>query len=608
MTDRKWAFFALVALTGIGMVVADLLILLLFDHSLPHILSTFGLIAVGFVTLYSGIIMVYRVRCFDPAFFHEISEEEFAKRLKKIGSTPITLIFINLFLHLAFLATIFFRSEYLNINDGDKTSLFLAMLSCGMLAGTFLYVMSEGLICRMLIAHNFTVYPHDLREKRQEIKAFIVPLAVTLVSIIFTGAITSISNLDTKGTLALLVLFFLCIFILTLNLKKNASVLYTSVIAQLENLSSGEKDLTRRISVCSVDELSTIAGMVNSFCDHLMKMIVNIRRETGSLSDIGNNLASNMGKTTAAVNEITANIQSIKGRVLNQSASVTETNATMEQVMGNIGKLDGLVENQSSNVSQVSSAIEEMAANINSVTGTLATNAANVETLRMASEVGRTGLEEVAMDIQEIARESEGLLEINFVMQNIASQTNLLSMNAAIEAAHAGDAGRGFAVVADEIRKLAESSSKQSKTIVSVLKKIKGSIDKISSSTGNVLTKFEAINTSINVVVDQEEHIRGAMEEQGIGSRQIVGAITGVNEITYQVKSGSEEMLHGSKEVMLESNSLEKVTEEIAQGMNEMATGAEQMNIAVNHANELSIKTRENIAFLMKEISSFKVE
>jgi len=208
------------------------------------------------------------------------------------------------------------------------------------------------------------------------------------------------------------------------------------------------------------------------------------------------------------------------------------------------------VEEQSSSVTASSAATEEMIANIRSVTDTLAHNAKNVRELEEASVAGHTSLSEVITDIQGIARESESLLEINAVMQSIASQTNLLSMNAAIEAAHAGESGRGFAVVADEIRKLAESSSKQSKTIGGVLKGIKGSIDKITKSTDVVLGKFDAIENGVKTVSVQENSILNAMEEQGRGSKQILQSVGTVNEITHKVKESAWRLVETSKESM----------------------------------------------------------
>ena len=375
----------------------------------------------------------------------------------------------------------------------------------------------------------------------------------------------------------------------------------------LNDIAYGEGDLTVKLPEEAKDETGAASKYFNQTISKIRDLIISIKSHTGTLSNIGEDLGSNMAQTASAMNQITANIQSIKSRIINQSASVSETNATMEQVTVNIDKLNGQVERQTSAVSLSSSAIEQMIANIKSVSETLAKNAHNVKELKDSSELGRSSLHEVAADIQEIARESEGLLEINAVMENIASQTNLLSMNAAIEAAHAGEAGKGFAVVADEIRKLAESSSEQSRTIATVLKKIKESIDKITRSTANVLAKFEKISAEVKTVARQEENIRSAMEEQSEGSRQILSAAGQVNEITLQVKGGSAEMLEGSREVIEESRSLEKATQEITCSINEMASGADEINAAVHNVNELSHKNRESISRLVNAVSRFKV-
>jgi len=376
-----------------------------------------------------------------------------------------------------------------------------------------------------------------------------------------------------------------------------------NTVAQL-----GSGDFSQKIKIRAKDEIGAIGIALNQCMDSIQHLVKTIKERTTSLSSTGYELAENMVKTTDSMNRIEGNMDNISKRMENQSASVIETSSTMRQMITTINKLSDNVESQSESVAQSSSAIEEMLANIESVTQTLVKNSESVRTLARASDTGRAGLQEVASDIQEIARESEGLLEINSVMENIAGQTNLLSMNAAIEAAHAGDAGKGFAVVAAEIRKLAESSTAQSKTISGVLKKIKESIDKITQSTNTVLNKFEDIDKGVKVVSQQEDHIRISMEEQSTGSKQILEAIGKLNDLTRQVKNSSSEMREGSKQIMDESQNLETVTSEITTAIKEMGDGTHQIGIAIKRVNDSTGDNKENITVLAEEVKKFKVE
>jgi methyl-accepting chemotaxis protein len=405
------------------------------------------------------------------------------------------------------------------------------------------------------------------------------------------------------AVMAVIAIIFVVFFLFITGLLKPLNEM-----VQTLNKISTDWDLTRQLQLKRRDEMGTLGEFFNLTFERMKGLLVGIRRKTIALFDTGDELTANMTETTIDVDKINDSIQDMMRQVLSQSDKVNTTAGTMDNIITGLNELNDHIRVQADSVARSSSAIEEMLANIQSVTQTLVKNAANINSLAESSKEGRIGLQKVSEDIQEIARESEGLLEINSVMQTIASQTNLLSMNAAIEAAHAGESGKGFAVVAGEIRKLAENSSNQSKTISAVLKKIKASIDAITVSNGNVLERFETIEQEVQTVTDQETHIRNAMEEQGIGSRQILEALTQLNSVTNLVQSSSSEMAEKSNEVLKESSDLKHITNEVADKMDQMTQSALHISDVVLRVKEIGEENKLNIDSVSEEVSRFKVE
>ncbi|MDR2393211.1 MAG: methyl-accepting chemotaxis protein [Treponema sp.] len=365
-------------------------------------------------------------------------------------------------------------------------------------------------------------------------------------------------------------------------------------------------DLTQEIAITSNDEIGQMMSLLKETQQGISTLIAAVDEKAFSLSEVGVELSAMMTQAAAAVHQITANTQGMNNKTLIQAAGVNQTNAIMGQIVTHINSINQHIEEQLHSVSRAAAAVEQMTAHSNAITGALVHNKQNVQDLAQASAQGKLSLQAVSRDIQEVAEESANLLQINAIIRTIASQTNFLSMNAAIEAAHAGVAGAGFAVVAEEIHRLAESSAEQVTIISRALKHITTSIDRIHGATGQVIVHFEDIDRRVKTVVSQEQQIMERMEQQDAGCKELVGMIRVSKDLSENVQFESEQMLQGSKEVITEGKNLDALTMDLTNGIGEIAAGMNQINRAVSRVSEIAVENKESIAVLVQSLSRFK--
>lgn len=394
------------------------------------------------------------------------------------------------------------------------------------------------------------------------------------------------------------------------------SIIITNIVVKpanhlkirLEEISSAEADLTQHLNFNTKDEFEDLSIFFNKFIKKLSSIISTIKNQVRNLRVNGQDLNVNMTETASAVNQITSNLQNTLNQVEIQERSVEESKNIINQFTTNINNLNKAVEEQASSIAESSSSIEEMVSNIQSVTKNAELAGDYVEKLDKTSITGKDKLGLVVKKITNISNESEKLLDANKMISSISEKTNLLAMNAAIEAAHAGDAGRGFAVVADEIRKLAELSAEQSKQIETNLKKIKESIDEVAISASDADKTFNDIMQLIQNVNSVFEEVKEAMVEQSKGSQQILEALNHINTTTADVKQTTIELKAGNEIVEKAIEKLTGISSKVKNNIDEITIGANEINSSIANISKLSLETKKYIDKVADVIETFIIE
>ena len=419
---------------------------------------------------------------------------------------------------------------------------------------------------------------------------------------LFENVVTDLMIIIIISIFSIVVAVLISIFLATQIVKP-----INQVDTAINEIANGNADLTQYIEIKSKDEVGSLVNGFNNFMQKLHLIVSQIKDAKNNLDTVESNLQKSIDNSGNATKEILENINNVNNQVNEQSSVVHETSSAVTQISQNIISLERMIENQSSGITQASAAVEEMIGNISSVNGSVMKMADLFEKLGKDVIVGTDQQKSVAEKIAQVAELSKALQDANLAIANVANQTNLLAMNAAIEAAHAGESGKGFSVVADEIRKLSETSTQESKKIGTELNEIEIAIGSIVDASRESSESFDEVCKLIKETDNLVRQIRFAMEEQQEGSKQIVEALRMMNDNTQEVQTASREMTEGNDLILETIAQLQNTTEAITDSTSKMTSYAQNLENSEVELSELSAKVEESINRIGNEIDEFHI-